>query len=132
MVCYLVAKIIMRWRIKTGHFLKSVIGFHFLGVKIFFRRNNLMTSVPVTCPNCGSEKVVRRGKSEDGKQRYLCRNENCKTKSFMTDYSYNGRKSEVRKKIVEMSLSGNGIRKISRALGVSANTVMSELKKKKS
>ena len=49
--------------------------------------------IQVACPNCGSENVVRRGKSADGKQRYLCQNGDCETKSLMTDYKYNGKKS---------------------------------------
>jgi len=47
----------------------------------------MMALVRIFCPNCGSEKVVRRGKSADGKQRYLCRNEDCGSKSLMTDYT---------------------------------------------
>jgi len=92
----------------------------------------MMALVQIFCPNCGSEKVVRRGKSADGKQRYLCRNEDCDTKSFMTDYIYNGRKPDIRKKIVRMSLNGSGIRDIARVLEISTDTVISELKKKES
>ena len=86
--------------------------------------------IQVVCPNCGSEKVVKRGKSVDGKQRYLCQNGDCETKSFMTDYKYNGKKSGIRKKIIDMSLSGSGIRDIARVLEISPNTVINELKRK--
>ena len=92
----------------------------------------MMAPVQVFCPNCGSEKVVKRGKSADGKQRYLCRNEDCDTKSFMTDYIYNGRKPDSRKKIISMSLNGSGVRDIARVLEISTDTVISELKKKES
>jgi len=92
----------------------------------------MMALVQIFCPNCGSEKVVKRGKSADGKQRYLCRNEDCDTKSFMADYIYNGRKPDIRKKIVRMSLSGSGIRDIARVLEISTDTVISDLKKKES
>jgi len=34
----------------------------------------------------------------------------------MTDYKYNGKKSGIRKKIVDMSLSGSGIRDIASVL----------------
>ena len=90
-----------------------------------------MALVQVFCPDCGSKKVVRRGKSADGKQRYLCRNGECETKSFMPEYKYDGRKSEVRKKIIEMSMNGSGARDIARVLRISTDTVISELKKKK-
>jgi transposase-like protein len=49
----------------------------------------------------------------------------------MADYTYNGRKPDIRKKIIRMSLSGSGIRDIARVLEISTDTVISELKKKK-
>jgi len=90
-----------------------------------------MVLIPVRCPLCGGGKVKKRGKTDDGKQRYLCQNENCGTKSFLLDYTYNGRKSDVKDKIIEMSLSGSGIRDIARVLKISTDTVISELKKRK-
>ena len=90
----------------------------------------MLAPICVLFPNCGSEKVVRRGKSVDGKQRYLCQNEDCGTKSFMTDYEYNGKKSDIRKKITDMSLNGSGIRDIARVLEISPDTVINDLKKK--
>ena len=90
-----------------------------------------MALLKVSCPNCGSEKVVRRGKNRDGMQRYLCRNENCETKSFMTEYKYNAKKSGCRKNIINMSLDGSGVRDIARVSEISPNTVISELKKKR-
>jgi IS1 family transposase len=50
----------------------------------------------------------------------------------MADYTYNGRKPDIRKKIIRMSLSGSGIRDIARVLEISTDTVISELKKKES
>ncbi len=91
-----------------------------------------MALIPVRCPLCGGEKVKKRGKTDDGKQRYLCQNEDCGAKSFILDYTYDGRKSDVRDKIIEMSLSGGGIRDIARVLKISTDTVISELKKKES
>ncbi|QTA84444.1 IS1 family transposase [Desulfonema magnum] len=89
-----------------------------------------MALIPVRCPLCGGEKVKKRGKTDDGKQRYLCQNENCEAKSFLLDYTYNGRKSDIKHKIIEMSLSGSGIRDIARVLEISTDTVISEFKKK--
>ena len=73
---------------------------------------------------------MRRGKSADGEQRYLCRNEDFGTKSLMTDYIYNVIKSDSRKKFIRMSLNGSGIRDIARVLEISTDTVISELKKR--
>ena len=48
----------------------------------------------------------------------------------MTNYEYNGKKSDIRKKIVEMSLSGSGILDIARVPEISPDTVINDLKKK--
>ncbi len=89
-----------------------------------------MAVIQVSCPLCRSEKIVKRGKTDNGKQRYLCRNEDCESKSFILDYTYNAKKPGVKVKIVEMSLNGSGIRDIARVLEISTDTVISELKKK--
>ena len=47
-----------------------------------------MATVAVRCPDCDSDQVVKRGKTGEGKQRYLCRNEACARTSFILDYSY--------------------------------------------
>jgi len=44
--------------------------------------------IPVLCPHCASDQVVKRGKTENGKQRYRCQNKACATKTFILDYSY--------------------------------------------
>ena len=90
-----------------------------------------MAVIQVSSPLCRSEKIVKRGKTDNGWQRYLCRNEDCETKSFILDYTYNAKKPGVKVKIVEMSLNGSGIRDIARVLEISTDTVISELKKKK-
>lgn len=38
---------------------------------------------PMYCPDCGSENVVKNSKSNEGKQRYLCRHQDCRRRSFM-------------------------------------------------
>jgi transposase-like protein len=90
-----------------------------------------MELIPISCPRCESIKVIKRGKTEEGKQRYLCRNEVCEAKSFVLEYAYNGRKSDVKEKIIEMTLNGSGIRDIARVLRISTDTVIKEIKKKK-
>ena len=59
-----------------------------------------------------------------------CRNKNCERDTFILDYENKGYLQEIKKQIIEMTLSGSGIRDISRVLGVSINTVLSELKKR--
>jgi IS1 family transposase/transposase-like protein len=89
-----------------------------------------MALIPVRCPLCGGEKVRKRGKTDDGRRRCLCRNENCEAKSFLPDHTYDGRKSDVKHKIIEMGLSGGGIRDVARVLEISTDAVTGELKKK--
>jgi len=42
----------------------------------------------VNCPTCGLDWVVRFGKTQDGKQRYRCRNKKCETNTFQLLYTY--------------------------------------------
>jgi transposase-like protein len=87
--------------------------------------------IAVTCPGCHSTDVVRNGKSPQGKQRYLCRNQECPRCSFILDYTNQGYQPEVKRKISEMAVNGSGIRDTARVLKISPSTVMSELKKTK-
>ena len=90
-----------------------------------------MASIEVKCPTCESNQVVKFGLNRQGKQRYQCHNESCPRNTFILDYENKGYLPETKKQIIEMTLNGSGIRDISRVLGISMNTVMSELKKKK-
>jgi transposase-like protein len=89
-----------------------------------------MVLIPVLCPHCQSDNVVKRGKSDTGKQRYLCKNDSCPHGSFRLAYAYKGRWPEIKQKIVEMALNGSGIRDTARVLEISPTTVIKELKKK--
>ena len=88
-----------------------------------------MALIPVCCPHCGSDQVVKRGKTENKKQRYYCQNPNCPEKTFILDYQYQGCLLEVKKKIIDMALNGSGIRDTTRVLKISPTTVINELKK---
>ncbi len=88
-----------------------------------------MTLIPVYCLHCDSDQVVKRGTTSTGKQRYLCRNDECAHRSFLLEYSDRGRLPEVKQQIVDMALNGSGIRDTARVLKISKNTVLSELKK---
>lgn len=90
-----------------------------------------MALIEVICPTCKSSEVVKFGLNRQGKQRYQCRNKNCEKDTFILAYENKGYLPEIKKQIIEMTLNGSGIRDTSRVLGISMNTVLSELKKKK-
>jgi len=88
--------------------------------------------IPVRCPHCGSDHVVKRGKTENAKQRYRCQQPKCQAQTFSLDYDYQGYLPEVKKRIIDMALNGGGIRDPARVLESSPNPVISELKKNES
>jgi transposase-like protein len=49
-----------------------------------------MAVIAVRCPYCDSDKIVRRGKTNNGKQRYLCRHEACSYRTFLMNYTNRG------------------------------------------
>ena len=89
-----------------------------------------MVHKPVVYPYCHSDQVVKRGKTDTGKQHYRCHNPGCDHQSFLPDSAYKGRSSEVKQQVIEMSLNGGGIRDIARMLQISTATVIHELKKR--
>ncbi|WNZ45285.1 hypothetical protein Q2T42_26200 [Leptolyngbya boryana CZ1] len=66
-----------------------------------------MVLEPVCCPSCNSPNVVKNGKSDEGKQRYRCRNADCSRRSFIRDYSYRGYLPEVKQQISDMAVNGS-------------------------
>ena len=89
-----------------------------------------MVVIALKCPFCKSENVRKDG-IKNGKQRYVCNNPNCNHKTFYNEYTYNACNPEIKIQIIKMSIDGSGIRAIARVLGISTDTVISELKKKK-
>lgn len=85
----------------------------------------------VTCPKCDSKQLTKAGKSITGVQRYICQNQECTTKSFMTKYRYKAYESGVKERVVEMAINGSGIRDTARVLHINKNTVIATLKKTK-
>jgi transposase-like protein len=85
--------------------------------------------IAVKCSHCQSEEVIRHGKSSNGKQRFRCLNLDCPYQTFSLDCAYPGRKREVKRQIVDMTLNGSGVRDVARVLHVSTATVLQELKK---
>lgn len=90
-----------------------------------------MVLKPVACIHCGeTEEIKKRGKTEQGKQRYSCPNKDCEVGSFILDYSDRGRLRKTKEQIVDMCVNGSGIRDTARVLKVSINTVIDVIKKR--
>lgn len=89
-----------------------------------------MVLEPVLCPDCGSDDVVKHGRSDEGKQRYKCRNSECRRCTFIRTYAYRGYLPQVKQQITEMTLNGSGIRDTARVLKISPTTVIETLKKR--
>ena len=89
-----------------------------------------MVLEPVQCPLCRRTAIIKRGKTSDGKQRYLCQDATCSMKTFIREYTQLGRLPEVKEQIIEMSLNGSGIRDTARVLKISPTTVIEEIKKR--
>jgi insertion element IS1 protein InsB len=75
----------------------------------------------VACPRCSSLNVKKNGINAQHKQRYRCKD--CE-RQFITDYTYQAYKAEVRSLVLPMIMNGSGIRDISRMLCISMNTVL--------
>ena len=82
-----------------------------------------MATVEVCCPNCGIKNVVKYGKQPNGTQRYRCQNHVCDRQVFLLEYQNRTKLPEVKRQIIEMALSGSGIRDTARSLGVSPATM---------
>ena len=120
---------------KTGSVL-ILLGYNFKETgdrndSLFLEGGSTMVLEPVECPVCGGTNVIKHGKSGEGKQRYLCQDQECCGKTFIRDYSDLGRLPQIKEQIIEMSLNGSGIRDIARVLKISPTTVIEEIKKKK-
>ena len=89
-----------------------------------------MVLIPVRCPHCQSDQIIKGGKTTAGTQRYKCQNADCPHYSFQLDLIYKGRLPEIKKQIVDMALNGSGIRDTARVLQISPTTVIHERKKR--
>ena len=84
--------------------------------------------IEIKCRHCGADDLVKNGRSENGTQRYRCKK--C-GKSFQHEYTYNAWKPGIKEQIEKQTLNSGGVRDISRNLNISKDTVISELRKKK-
>lgn len=85
----------------------------------------------IVCPYCGSDQVVKNGLQKTGKQRLLCKNSECKHKTFQLEYTNQASRPGTKEKIIDMVMNGSGTRDTGRVLHVSPNTVTAVLKKQK-
>ena len=90
-----------------------------------------MVMIAVECPSCKGTNVSRNGSNRNGKKRYICNDKTCAKKSFILDYTYNGRKPGIEEKIINMAANASGIRDTARVLKISKQKVSDTLKKLK-
>jgi transposase-like protein len=87
-----------------------------------------MASTSVKCPHCGSDKVTKNGTSRNGKQRFLCGNEECRHKTFVEHYTYNAYDPNIRSRIFFSIVNGSGTRATARTLGIAKDIVTDALR----
>jgi transposase-like protein len=87
-----------------------------------------MVLAPVKCPHCGSSDVKKNGTSKNGKQRFLCGNEQCGHKTFVEYYTYNAYDPYIRSRIFFLTVNGSGTRATARTLGIAKDTVTDALR----
>ena len=80
----------------------------------------------VHCSRCQGTDLQNNGKSLIGTHRWYCKA--CKN-YFRLEYRYNACKLGVKAQITVMTLNGSGVRDVGRVLGISKDTVCSDLKK---
>jgi len=87
-----------------------------------------MVLTTVKCPHCGSDNVKKNGTAKNGKQRFLCCNENCTHKTFVESYTYNAYDPRIRSRIFYSIVNGSGTRATARTLGIAKDTVTDALR----
>ena len=60
-----------------------------------------MVLIAVTCPYCQSDQIVKRGKTDTGKQRYRCQHAERAHQSFLLNLAYKGRSPEIKAQIID-------------------------------
>ena len=90
-----------------------------------------MVLIEVKCPICKGTDVSHNGKNRQDVQRYICNDKTCSGKSFMLEYTNKGAKPGIEAEIINATANAQGMRDISRTLGISRGKVSSTLKKQK-
>ena len=108
----------------------TVLAFVHLKSSIYIREDGENTSscikfgVGHTCPICNSDKLIKSGKTTNGKQRYCCKE--C-SKRFIIDYTYNAYSSDTNQQIILFTKEGLGIRSTARVLRISVTTLLKRI-----
>ena len=92
-------------------------------------KGNSMVLIPIRCPYCQGDHVIKGGKTDTEKQRYRCQNAHGPHPSFLLHPAYKGRLPAIKQQVIDMRLNGSGIRDTARVLKISPTTVINELKK---
>jgi transposase-like protein len=79
-------------------------------------KGKTMAVLPVRCPSCQSEEVLKGGKTDTGNQRSRCPHPACAQHSFVRDSAYQGRSPQIKPLVVEMRRNGSGVRDTARVL----------------
>ncbi len=77
-------------------------------------------AIILRCPHCQSDELIRYGSAPDGRKRYKC---NACGKQHREGAKAHGYSPEEKTKILAASEESNSLRALSRAFGVSRNTV---------
>jgi transposase-like protein len=83
--------------------------------------------VKLKCYHCGSDRLVRNGLTQNGKQRYLC--SDC-GRTSRENPQPNGYTEAEREQILRAYHERSSLPGLSRTFGLSRNTVTSRLKKR--
>ena len=86
-----------------------------------------MVLIPIKCPHCEGTNVRKYGVSSTGKQRYICLATDCQ-KTFQDEYKNKAWEPRIRSEVYFLTINGNGIRAISRVLGIARDTVTAMLR----
>src|SRR5229473_1817003 len=85
-----------------------------------------MVTVTVHCPHCGSDALMRNGRSPNGKQKYRCRACQRQSRENPTPHAY---PDERREEILRAYEERSSLRGLERTFGVSRNEVIAWIKK---
>ncbi len=88
-----------------------------------------MITLIVHCPHCGSDALVRNGRSPNGKQKYLCRACQRQSRENPVPHAY---PEERREEILRAYEERSSLRGLERTFGVSRNTPIAWIKKSRS
>jgi transposase-like protein len=86
----------------------------------------MVHATTIKCPHCGSNTLVKQGKTGNGTQKWQCNS--CK-KYFRLEYLYRAWQVGMKEKIIKMTLNSNGACDTGRVLKISKDTFCSILKK---